>query len=187
MQRPSAPEGEQHEIPQIVAAHGRDRFDGLLHLDVDDADDTFRRCLDRDVKRARDLRVDRCARTLGVKAHAAAEEIVGTQKPERQIAVCDRRQFTAAVTGGTGHGAGTLRTDFNLTDRIHPRDRPAAGTHGVDLHCRNRDVVTFDFAAARYQRLAAFSKVDMPPFDCMTYFCGVATPAEASRWSRLPM
>ena len=42
MQRPGAAEGEQHEVAQIVAAHGRDRLDGLLHLDLDDAHDAFR-------------------------------------------------------------------------------------------------------------------------------------------------
>ena len=34
-------------------------------------------------------------------------------------------------------------------------------------------------------RRDAASKVDMPPLDCITYFCGVATPAAASRRSRL--
>ncbi len=36
-------------------------------------------------------------------------------------------------------------------------------------------------------RRAAALNVDMPPLDCMTYFCGVAMPTAASRRSRLPM
>ena len=47
VQRPGAAEGEQHEIAQVVAAHGGDRLDRLLHLDVDDAHDAFGGVVDR--------------------------------------------------------------------------------------------------------------------------------------------
>src|SRR5262245_11554026 len=39
--RTSTAEGEQHEIAQVVAAHGGNGLDRLLHLDVDDAHDAF--------------------------------------------------------------------------------------------------------------------------------------------------
>ena len=34
---------------------------------------------------------------------------------------------------------------------------------------------------------AVAANVDMPPFDCMMYFCGVTTPARFNRASRLSM
>ena len=68
-----AAEGQQHEIAQVVAAHGRDRLDGLRHLDVDDAHDAFSRLLDAHAERLGDLALDRAPGLLGVEAHAAAE------------------------------------------------------------------------------------------------------------------
>jgi len=36
-------------------------------------------------------------------------------------------------------------------------------------------------------RAEAPSKVAIPPFDCMTYFCRVTMPAEPRRWSSFSM
>ena len=101
MHRPGAPEGEQHEVAQVVAAHGRDRLDGLLHLDLDDPHDAFG---GRDAGRCRAARrrslVTACAGPREVEAHLAAEEIVLAQMPQDQIAVRDGRQLAAAAVAG---------------------------------------------------------------------------------------
>ena len=92
MQRSGAAEGEQHEVAQVVAAHGGDRLDRLLHLHVDDADDAFGRLGDVQAERPGDLGLDRGARLGGIEPHAAAEEIVFAEIAEHEVAVGDGRR-----------------------------------------------------------------------------------------------
>src|ERR1700675_3912816 len=124
MERSGAAEGEQHEIPQVVAPRGRDRLDGLLHLDVDDADDSLRGLRDRHAEGVRDFGYNRLTCAFGIEPHAAAEKIVGAQIAKRKIAVRDGGQFTAAVAGGSWHRAGALRPDLDFAEGVDPRDGP---------------------------------------------------------------
>src|SRR6202035_3075428 len=112
-----------------------------------------RRLRDGEAERTRDLRSDRDLRARGIEPHAAAEEIVGAEKPERKIAVRDGRPITAAVAGGARHCARAVRPDLERTEGVDARDGAAAGAHRVDVHHRHRDVAAFDLAAVRYERL----------------------------------
>ncbi len=58
VQRAGAAEREQHEVAEVVAAHGGDGLDRLLHLHVDDADDAFGGVREAEAERSRDLRLD---------------------------------------------------------------------------------------------------------------------------------
>src|SRR5258708_34552521 len=109
MQRPGAAEGEKLEIAQIVPAHGRNRLDRLLHLDVDNANDALSRIGHSHLQRLRDLSLDRLEGGVRVELHLAAEEIVLAEIAEHEIAVRDRELAASApVSGTTGRGNGTV-------------------------------------------------------------------------------
>ncbi len=111
MQRARAAEGEQLEVAQVVAAHGGDRLDRLLHLHVDDAHDAFGRGGHVHAERPGDLVLDRLARACAVSSRMrAAEEIVLAEIAEHEIAVGDGRlSAAAAVAGRARHRAGRIR------------------------------------------------------------------------------
>jgi len=97
---------QQHEIAQVVPAHGGDRLDRLLHLHVDDAHDAFGGFLNAHAQRLGDLALDRTPGFLGVEAHAAAEEVFSREMPHHEVAVGDGRHVAAAaVAGRSWHGA----------------------------------------------------------------------------------
>ena len=162
VQRPRAAKGQQHEVAQVVPAHGRDRLDGFLHLDVDDARHAFRGARNVHAQRSRDLRLDRGDRRRRVELHLAAEEIVRAQIAERQIAVGDGGSLAAApVAGGTGLRAGALRADDEFTEPIDSGQRAAAGAHRVDVDHRQGDVAALDLAAIGDRRFAILDERDI--------------------------
>ncbi len=174
MHGPGAPEGEQHEVAQVVPAHGRDRLDGLFHLDLDDPHDAFGGYDRIDAERLRDLRGDRLAGAGEVEAHLAAEEIVLAQMPHDQIAVRDGRHLAAAaVAGRPGHGAGALRADLQHAETVDPGDGPAAGADRVDVHHGQCEVAPLDLAAAGDEgspsRISATSQ-EVPPMSKVMMF-----------------
>ncbi len=66
--------------------------------------------------------------------HAAAEEIAGVEPAEKEIGVGDGRFGAAlAVAGGTGRGAGALRTDPEETAGVDPGDAAATGADRFDV------------------------------------------------------
>ena len=159
MHRPGAAEGEQHEIAQVVPAHGGDRLDRLLHLHVDDADDAFGRSRHAHAKRARDLVLDRRARRGDVEPHPAAQEIVLAQVAEHEVAVGDGRHLAAAaVAGRPRHRAGAFRADLEHAEAVDAGDGAAAGADGVDVHHRHREVAALDLAAAGDRGLAVLDQ-----------------------------
>jgi hypothetical protein len=159
MQRPRAAEGEQHELAQVVPAHGGDRLDRLLHFHVDDADDALRRLDGSKAERACDLGFD-CAARLGcVEPHPPAEEAILAQITQDQVAIGDGRHFAAApVAGRPRHGAGALRPDLQRPEAVDLRHRATAGAHGVDVQHGHREVAFRNLSARREQRLAVLDQ-----------------------------
>src|SRR5262245_41130122 len=100
MERPRAAEREELEVGEVVAAHGRDRLDRLLHLHIDDADDAFGRFGDRKAELLGDVRLNGAMRRGGVELHLAAEKIVLADVAKDDVAVCDGRLSTAAAVAG---------------------------------------------------------------------------------------
>ncbi len=109
----------------------------------------------RDRQRVRDLVGDGLGCLGGVEPHAPAEEIVGAEITEHQVAIGDgRHRAAAAVAGGARRGAGALRPDLERAEAVDRRDGAAARAHGVDVEHRYRQIAPFDLAAAGDQRLA---------------------------------
>ena len=124
MHRAGAAEREQHEVAQIMAAHGGNRLDRLFHFHFDDADDAFGGFGHAERQRLCDAR-DGCVGFGAIKLHAAAEEIAGAEIPEHEIAVGDGRFCAAAaVAGRPRHRAGALRPDFQRAEAVGSRDGP---------------------------------------------------------------
>ncbi len=85
-----------------------------------------------------------------------------------RLAVADQRHVAGRAAHVEGDEVGGV-----------PATRPAATPAVTPPAGPDSTVVTALRAAA--------AKVDMPPFDCMMYFCGVATPVALRRRSRLAM
>ena len=148
MERPRAAEGQQHEVAQIMAAHGGDGLDGLLHLHIDDAHDALGRILDAEAQRFGDGVFKRIARGLRVQRHLAAQKIAGAQIAQHQIAIGDGGLGPPAhVAGGAGHGARALRSHDQFTEAIHMGQRAAARAHRVDVDHGQGHVAPLHLAA----------------------------------------
>ena len=71
---------------------------------------------------------------------SVAPKVVGVEPPELDVGIGDGRIGTAEVVGGgTGFGAGAVRPDADLTERVDAGDRTAAGTDLDHLDDRDRD------------------------------------------------
>ena len=132
MHRAGAAEGEQREVPRIVAALDCDHANRALHVGVDDANYAARRRGRICFHLAREPRhcVDGAIR---VELHLAAEEVCRDQSARDQIGVGHGTQIAAAVTCGTGIGACAIRPDLERAAGVDTRDRTAAGTDGVNV------------------------------------------------------
>ena len=159
MQRPGAAESEQLEIAQIMAAHGGDGLDRLLHLHIDDAYDPFGSINHIQLQFIGNLRLDCAMSGRRIEPHLAAEEIALAQIAENQVAVCEGRLTSASsVTSGPGHGAGTLRSYLQHAETVHAGDGAAACAHRVDVNHGQRDVALLNLAAILRRGLAVLDQ-----------------------------
>ena len=102
------------------------------HRFVDDFGNAARRLLHRHRQRSADRIGHRLKRPCGIERDLAAGEARQIDAAEHDIGVGHRRLRAAAcVAGRTRIGAGTVRSHCDAAQRIHARDRTAAGT---DLH-----------------------------------------------------
>ena len=82
---------------------------------------------------------DRALGGVAVELQAAGEWGVRRQAPEQQVGVGHRRVLAAApVARRPGVGARRVRAHPQRAARVAPRDRAAAGAHGVDVEHRQR-------------------------------------------------
>ena len=160
---PGSAEGEQHEIAQVVPAHGGDRLDRFFHLHVDDAHNAFSRIVDGKPERAcHSLLSIGGARLVAIEPHLPAEEVVFAKIAQHEVAVGDGGRLAAApVACRSRYCARAVRPDLERTEPVDCRDGAAPGAHRVDVEHRYGEIAAFDFSAARQQRLAVLDQRDV--------------------------
>src|SRR3984893_3197297 len=87
VERTGAAKGEQVKIAQIMAAHGGNRLDRFLHLDIDDAHDAFGDIHNTQLEFSCDTVLDGGKSGFRIELHLAAEEIVFAKITQHQIAI----------------------------------------------------------------------------------------------------
>ena len=137
--RPRAAEGEEREAVRVFAALQRMDARGVGHVLVGDLVNAPGRLLDRHAQLVGDLLLDRPPRAVDIQLHAPAEEVGRVKIAEDQIGVGHRRLGSAApVADRPWIRPGRVRPDLEQPERIHARDRAAAG---ADLdHLDHRDL-----------------------------------------------
>ena len=149
MLRAGAAEAAQRiALGDVDPALDRDLLDGIGHVVVGDGEAAMRQLLRRALDAGRFGHLVRQggeggADHLGVQRAVGRwpEDVrkeVGQQLADHQVGVGDRERPAAAVAGGAGIGACTLRSDAEAL-AVEADDRPAARGHGVDLHHRRAD------------------------------------------------
>ena len=72
-------------------------------------------------------------RQLRLDPHGAAEKLRGGDAAEHHLRVRHRGGLARSVAGRAGNGARALGTHAQEAARVHARDRPATGAHGVNV------------------------------------------------------
>ena len=138
VQAGGAAEGEQRELAGINAAPHRDEAHTFSHRGVDDPVNAIGRRRAVDAQRAGDA-IDGSLGGRAVEPAPAAEKVVRVDEAEHHVGVGDGgRGATEAVAGGSGVGAGALRSNVQDAARIDARDRAAAGADADDVEAVQR-------------------------------------------------
>ncbi len=149
VQRAGAAEGDEREVPRIVATLDRHDPQRPQHLGVHDVDDVGR----VDVP-------ERARRGVAVELEPAREPL--REPAEEQVGVGHRRLLSApAVTGRPGNGACAAGADAQGTTSVPPGDGPAACPDRVDVDHRYADREPGHVTAFRAARAATGDQADV--------------------------
>ncbi len=137
MQRARAAIGKQREVPEIVAALGRDRADGARHARIGDAQDALGRRFQRQTQRSCHLPLQHAPCRREIDRQSPAEQRRRVEPAEQQIGVSRRCPLSAAaITGRARIGAGAVRSDLQRAGIVEGGDAAAAGADHLDVDHR---------------------------------------------------
>ena len=167
-----AAERDQRELARVIAFFNRHDLQSSGHIGVDDADDTFRRLMQRHAEWTCNVLQDRRLGAPRIDRHMAPEQ-VRRHASENEIGIGHRRQGSAAAVAGRARiGARALGADDEATGGSYARDRAAAGADGMDIYDRQTKREWTNFPLGRHLCASATDH---------TYICTGASDIDADR------
>ena len=153
MQPARAAERNEGEVGRIATALERHPADRALEVSPRNRDDRFGRLAHACAEPSRDP-PERAPREIRDEDLLAAEEAGGVQVPQDEVGVGKRRLLAAgAVARRPRQGPRAPGPHAQRARPVDPRDRTAAGAHGLDVDQRDPEGNPVELGLGRSQRL----------------------------------
>ena len=137
---PCAAIGEEGEIAGIIAALHAHAAQEIGHARIENLADAPGGFDGAEAQWPRHLLVNRAPRRLHIERHPPADEIAGVEHAQHEVCVRGGGLHAApSIAGGTGIGAGALRTHLQAAAH-HPRDAAPACADGIDVDGMHADI-----------------------------------------------